>query len=563
MKGISIQALNWAIEELIKWSKNNEVGPRAKQVIYRLLLLRELGVSEKGSNSLSTSDFRNHCRKYLLISSGSDIAQTGNEEYYFNPNTCTFQKATPSSDWAIGTMWTRCQTWESNHIISISNPEKSKSQRIITFQKGFEKELIKQLNNVKLPALPLAIFLFRSAANFALSLDGVNNSKELMDEFKRVFKLDDKKVLSLFDLSMEYPGPLTSDSSLTNSQILNSILEHVPFEIPPQEHGEEELLSKYIIPESKKKGESAHPVQILVHGCPGSGKSYLLQQWAKEISMSITVVFHPETTYADFVGVYRPKPVFRSVQEDIEFTDETGLLKLRGEPYITYAFSPGPLLEAYCFAKKNPKESVVLVIEELSRGNASLIFGDMLQLLDRHKTDNDEGKAGESVYEIMPKSEISTYIMLNGIDVERGGRMRFPSNLHIWATMNRSDQNARQLDAAFLRRWDKHYLSYMKKSSYGETLLDVPGGKVTWDDFRQKVNNALIGLVSEDKFIGPYFLSAEYIGNREKIAEDLLGYLWNDVLKTRATDFFIPNTFSELREMWLQMKENPFKAIKF
>jgi 5-methylcytosine-specific restriction protein B len=300
------------------------------------------------------------------------------------------------------------------------------------------------------------------------------------------------------------------------------------------------------------------PLQLLVHGCPGSGKSYFLSELAGSDCKVIRVVFHPETTYGDFVGVYRPTPLF-SMEEQV-FVTEGGEERKHGEPYVTYDFVPGPLVEAFCYAQANAGHPVVLVIEELSRANAAMVFGDMQQLLDRADEDDGECLKGESLYAICPRPDLRNYLLRYRIPGASEGTMRFPSNLHIWATMNRSDQNARQLDVAFLRRWDKKHMSHTTPCCYGAVTLDTPFGKITWDALRNEINSALAGLVPEDKFVGPYFLRKSRLADRDAVAEDLLGYLWNDVLKNRASELFTLGSYVEVAQAW-RTGVNPFRSL--
>lgn len=350
---------------------------------------------------------------------------------------------------------------------------------------------------------------------------------------------------------------ILSHSPASADKLLDAILSLKPFRSDAADHSSP-LLSNdnsntFIIANEDKKGiPSDISIQTLIHGCPGSGKSYMLTQWAGQVSKHIPVVFHPETTYADFMGVFRPYPVYDP--EVNHLVTASGAVFEEGQPYITYKFVPGPLLEAYCFAVSNPEESVALTIEELSRANASLVFGDTLQLLDRDDS-------GRSSYTITPKPEVYDYLLRHQlIEAGREG-ICFPPNLFIWATMNRSDQNARQLDAAFLRRWTKLYLSFEEPSAYGNDKVAVPGGSLEWDELRARLNEKLIGLSPEDKFIGPYFLPRRALGNRDEFAEDLLGYLWNDVLKTRAPEFFKYRTLSTVLKVWREGSDNPFREI--
>src|SRR3546814_11913464 len=53
------------------------------------------------------------------------------------------------------------------------------------------------------------------------------------------------------------------------------------------------------------------PLQCIVHGCPGSGKSYRLAENAKQAHYVFRTVFHPESSYSDFVGGLRPQSIYR------------------------------------------------------------------------------------------------------------------------------------------------------------------------------------------------------------------------------------------------------------
>ncbi|WP_139104340.1 AAA family ATPase [Agrobacterium tumefaciens] len=305
------------------------------------------------------------------------------------------------------------------------------------------------------------------------------------------------------------------------------------------------------------------PIQRILHGCPGSGKSYRLHEDGRTAHFLIRTVFHPETRYSDFVGGLRPESVYRVGDDEVQFIGAEE--DVPGEPYVQYALQSGPLLKAYRLACQYPDHSVVLIVEELSRAVASHVFGDILQLLDRRDGESDPLN-GVSEYEIRPKSEIRSWLLLNNVqhaEVSQGN-MRFPANFYIWATMNRSDQNARQLDSAFLRRWSKTYLSYREIGAYDGDLVKYGGANVRWGDLRSALNERLKSSegVPEDKFVGPYFISKRRLADPDTIYEDLWGYIWNDVLKSRAPSFFGGiSTFAELRESWASGDGSPIGEV--
>jgi hypothetical protein len=184
------------------FARESDHGRRYKQTIYRLLLLRQLGVTpNRVSSSLSSTAFSEHCRRFLLVSGGPLAEKTGGDECYFVPTTCQYPKATGGSDWAIGTMWTRCDVWKRNGIIEFD--DFAEGQRRIRFCREYVMTLKQQADGCLLPALPLAIFLLRNPQRTRISLDEVSSESDLMDLFLQTFNLMDSEALELFDLTTE------------------------------------------------------------------------------------------------------------------------------------------------------------------------------------------------------------------------------------------------------------------------------------------------------------------------------------------------------------------------
>mgnify|MGYP005847808891 CR=1 FL=1 len=301
-------------------------------------------------------------------------------------------------------------------------------------------------------------------------------------------------------------------------------------------------------------GATPSPTQTIQEnfsgGCPGSGKSFQVSKDAEKAHFSIRTVFFQETNYYDFVGGLKPQSIYRLCDDPPAFIGST--IDVPGEPIIQYVVQPGPFLKAYRIACDNPGKSVVLIIEELSRAAAAHVFGDILQLLDRF---DDGPLAGVSEYQVDARPDIESWLLLNDVihDHVEAGKLRLPTNLYIWATMNRADQNARQLDSAFLRRWSKTYKSYLEGGKIDNLLVRYGGIEVEWGRLRQAVNSQLlkIGGIPEDKFVGAYMISAKKLADPGEVFEELWGYLWNDVLKTRSSQVFQGiETLAELRKSW-------------
>lgn len=267
--------------------------------------------------------------------------------------------------------------------------------------------------------------------------------------------------------------------------------------------------------------ESTHkPSQLIYYGVPGCGKSNKIYETLKDVAdfNKIRTVFHPEYTNADFIGQILPK------------TD--------GEK-ISYKFTPGPFTEILDRAYQKPEEHFYLIIEEINRGNAAAIFGDIFQLLDRN--DN-----GESQYPVHNK-DIDEYLQKDEI--------RLPANLSIVATMNTSDQNVFTLDNAFQRRFDMVLVrSGVTKINEEYEFADdkikeqfnakIEETKITWGIFWDWINfkiaETLRGLSStEDKRLGLWFVkNVDGKIPRKIFAEKVLKYLWDDAFKFKRKEIF-------------------------
>ena len=198
---------------------------------------------------------------------------------------------------------------------------------------------------------------------------------------------------------------------------------------------------------------------------------------------------------------------------------------------IAYSFVPQAFTQAYTRAWLNPSRPIFLVIEELNRGNCAQIFGDIFQLLDR----NDKN---ESAYSIIPDNDLQKHLAdqfkdADNIpaDIQSGLKMRLPSNLYIWATMNTSDQSLFPIDSAFKRRWIWKYIPIANAEL--DYKIQAGDNQYDWWSFVEKVNNEIEGATkSEDKKLGYFFAKAENgIIPADTFVSKVVFYLWNDVFK--------------------------------
>ena len=243
---------------------------------------------------------------------------------------------------------------------------------------------------------------------------------------------------------------------------------------------------------------------LLLYGVPGSGKSHYIKENYPCLPQEMErVVFHPDYTYSDFVGQILPRLVTRNQEEKLE-----------------YVFTPGPFTRILQKAHDNQDKMYYLIIEEINRGNAPAIFGEIFQLLDRDSN-------GASEY------GISNYDIAKEVYGDSSELVKIPSNLTIIATMNTSDQNVFTLDTAFQRRWKMKHIPNKFNDSHANDMIE--GTNVSWGGFATIINGKATDLNSGmpgsgDKRLGAYFAKFDEL-KKDVFPEKVLRYLWDDVFR--------------------------------
>lgn len=297
-----------------------------------------------------------------------------------------------------------------------------------------------------------------------------------------------------------------------------------------------ELVFETGLPSSYKRNR-------ILFGAPGTGKSFKLnQERAKLLGEENEtdyerVTFHPDYSYANFVGTYKPT-----------------MVKNGEEKEIAYEYVPGPFMRVLVKALQsamslNPKP-YLLIVEEINRSNVAAVFGDVFQLLDRNKKNISE-------YSISTTNEMRSYLA-EQLDVDESAveTIKIPDNMFIWATMNSADQGVFPMDTAFKRRWDFTYLGIDDAvETYSEKIIKkkyiLGKGRfarlVGWNDLRVAINDVLSSEsfnINEDKLLGPYFVAKSVLESDDDsdfidvFKNKVLMYLFDDAVKQKKKTFF-------------------------
>ena len=325
--------------------------------------------------------------------------------------------------------------------------------------------------------------------------------------------------------------------------------------------------------------------QTIYYGVPGCGKSHSISAKLRELGISKSdecnftkrIVFHPEYTNADFIGQILPE------------TNE-------GKT-VSYPFKAGPFTEILAQAYTHKNQNYALVIEEINRGNAAAIFGELFQLLDRlDKTENESSNdfkytAGWSSYpvnndninkaiqEAYSKSDIEPFLPKEIFEKYKlNVGIRLPPNLSLLATMNTSDQNVFVLDNAFQRRWNMCLVPNVFSDTAEERnqrTAKIGDSEITWETFQTKINQTIAQASKDsgfssmvDKRLGCWFVKAEkndegkFVIKEEAFKNKILKYLWDDAFKFDRGNYFVDaDSFEDLQNK-VSMSETNFGVFK-
>ena len=402
-----------------------------------------------------------------------------------------------------------------------------------------------------LPAYYIAVWFFKDD-----DLDSALSQDEVKQRFYDTFHITDDEKKALFDdTNPDISGINLYEENVISWEEYQSFISLPPDIAPDPEQDNVDggsLPSPQILEQRRIEGGT----NIILYGVPGSGKSWTIEhEYCPAGSHVERLVFHPDYTNSDFIGQILPV-----VDKD-------------NGNQVTYEFIPGPFTTILRDAYTHPQQNYILVIEELNRGNAPAIFGDIFQLLDRvvvEKTiDGITYPVGTSEYDITNKN-ISDIVYQDAAH-----KIRIPSNLSILATMNTSDQNVFTLDTAFQRRWKMRLIENtfenVRPSLADCEILDTG---VTWRRFCETINKQIVGnkakmASSEDKRLGVYFVhesDLKYNNADEPTTRSSFLVELNELLKAEMVDNITDAQKARLREIRAALIQNrifPEKVIKY
>ncbi|TXJ24455.1 McrB family protein [Brachyspira aalborgi] len=343
-----------------------------------------------------------------------------------------------------------------------------------------------------------------------LNINFLEEEKELFDIGEGVLAV--KVKLFKLDKTFQYLGARERFKSInTNEDIKDKI---------------DELIKKYSGEKMKEEiiNILKNKKQIILQGAPGTGKTYssseiavklidgnapsdraeLMKRYKELVDKEqiFFTTFHQSMDYEEFVEGIKPKTINGN---------------------ITYELEDGIFKKA-CKSAENNK--VVLIIDEINRGNISKIFGELITLLEVDKRKDRENE----IEVILPYSK---------------EKFSVPDNLYIIGTMNTADRSIGYIDYALRRRFA--FISIKADKSAIENYYDNKNSDCKdkainlFDEIKNLIDkNINKEFEADDIMIGhSYFMAQNFEELQNKLEYEikplLLEYFKDGILKSKET----------------------------
>lgn len=245
-----------------------------------------------------------------------------------------------------------------------------------------------------------------------------------------------------------------------------------------------------------------HPLNFIIYGAPGTGKTYSTAEYALAIIENRAVDTRRKSyeerkavmvAYNDYVR--KGQIVFTTFHQSYGYEEFIqGLRPDTKSGKMAFITVDGVFKRIADDALDNHEKNYVIIIDEINRANISKVFGELITLIE---SDKRWGEVNETC-----------------ATLQSGDIFAVPNNLYIVGTMNSADKSISLIDAALRRRFE--FIEQYPNAS----LVDDP----TLRNVLSKINTILAdSLESSDLLIGhSYFMG--------KTVDDLCTILNNSII---------------------------------
>ena len=233
--------------------------------------------------------------------------------------------------------------------------------------------------------------------------------------------------------------------------------------------------------------QTIHPLNSIVYGAPGTGKTYSMVEYALSIIDGVSFEEFKSGNPDRKENVRRYKEyikkgqiVFTTFHQNYGYEEFIqGLRPDKDSEIMSFRTVDGVFKTIADTALNDMDNNYVIVIDEINRANISKVFGELITLIE---TDKRWGELNET-----------------SATLPSGDPFAVPNNLYIVGTMNSADKSISLIDAALRRRFD--FIEQKPDSSL------VPDG-VLRKLFENMNTNLVSELDSTDLLVGhSYFMN--------------------------------------------------------